>query len=211
MFNGSIARIVRRCSDGELTERAVRRLLDGVYFAYYCSQSGSTEPPNEMRVPVSSALTAGLSNQLGTKANICLDDDEALIITTNAAGARFRNAVLHDVFSLTLSYWSHTSSLNMTQMAADDDGRFTFVVAHDDPGVHNWLDTCGLNRMIFGHRWQSFPRDGSHETPAISARAVKFSELKAALPPEVRRIDETGRREQLARREAGFKRRFIDH
>ncbi len=30
-------------SDEELTERGVRRLLDGVFFAYYCSQSGSTD------------------------------------------------------------------------------------------------------------------------------------------------------------------------
>ncbi len=198
-------------TDEEVAERQTRKLLDGVYFAYYCSMSGSNLPPNEFRVPVSSALTAGLSNQLGTKGNICIADDEALIITANSAGARFRSAVLYDVFSLTISYWSHTSSLNMTQMVADDDGCFTYVVAHEDPGVHNWLDTCGLNRTIFGHRWQSFPRSGPCETPEISARKVKFRDLEAALPPGVRRIDETARWEQIARRGAGFKRRFIDH
>ena len=122
-------------SDDELTERGVRRLVDGVFFAYYCSQSGSNMPPNEMQLPVSSALTSGLSNQLGTKANLRLDDDQALVITTTRGGALFRNAVLHDVFSMTLNYWSRTSSLNMTQMAPDSDGRFTLVVAHEDPGV----------------------------------------------------------------------------
>lgn len=198
-------------SDEGLAERAARKLLDGVFFAYYCSMSGSNLPPNELRIPVSSALTAGLSNQLGTKGNICIADDEALIITANSAGARFRSAVLYDVFSLTISYWSHTSSLNMTQMAADADGRFTFVVSHEDPGVHNWLDTCGLNRTVFGHRWQSFPRVGSRETPTISTRMVKFGDLDAALARGIRRIDAKTRREQIARREAGFKRRFIDH
>jgi hypothetical protein len=198
-------------SDDELTERGVRRLVDGVFFAYYCSQSGSTMPPNEMQLPVSSALTSGLSNQLGTKANLRLDDDEALVITTTRGGALFRNAVLHDVFSMTLNYWSHTSSLNMTQMAPDSDGRFTLVVAHEDPGVHNWLDTCGLNEMIFGHRWQSFPHFDAGDAPTISARAVPFRDLDAVLPKGIARIDAAGRREQIARREAGFNRRVIDH
>ena len=110
-----------------------------------------------------------------------------------------------------MSYWSHTTSLNMTQMAADDDGNFTLVVAHEDPGVHNWLDTCGLNQMLFGHRWQSFPGDSPQESPRIAARLVRFRDLDAALPPGIQRIDATGRREQLERRAAGFRRRFIDH
>jgi len=163
-----------------------------------------------MRAPVSSALTAGLSNQLGTKSNISIADDEALVVSANSAGARFRSAVLYDAFSLSVSYWSHISSLNMTQMAPDEDGGFTYVVAHEDPGVHNWLDTCGLNRMIFGHRWQSFSGDGSRQTPAISARVLKFRELESGLAPGVLRITAAGRRAQIARREAGFKRRFVE-
>ena len=197
--------------DEELTERGVRRLSDGVFFAYYCSRSGSVQPPNEMRLPVSSALTSGLSNQLGTKANLLLDDDQALVVDTTDGGARFRNAVLHDIFSMTMTYWSHTTSLNMTQMGADDDGRFTLVIAHEDPGVHNWLDTCGLNEMIFGHRWQSFPPDGDREPPSIKAHTVKFHDIDAALPPGVRRISANERRDQLARRATGFERRFLDH
>jgi len=196
-------------SDEELAKRAAQKLLDGVYFAYYCSQSGSNLPPNEIREPVSAALTAGLSTQLGSKSNISLADDEALVITANAAGARFRSAVLYDLFSLTIHFGSHTSSLNMTQMAADEDGKFTYVVAHEDPGVHNWLDTCGLNRTMFGHRWQSFPREGAREAPTIRPRVVKFRDLDAALPAGIRKIDAAGRREQIDRRKAGFDRRFL--
>jgi hypothetical protein len=117
--------------------------------------------------------------------------------------------VLCDFFFMSLNYWSRTGSLNMNQMAADDDGCFTYVVAHQDPGVYNWLDTGGLRRTIFGHRWQVLPRNGSAEAPFLSARTVKFKELETALPRGARRIDGTGRREQIARREAGFKRRFV--
>jgi hypothetical protein len=98
----------------------------------------------------------------------------------------------------------------MRQMAADQDGRFTYVVSHHDPGIHNWLDTSGLREVIFGHRWQAFPPGHSGETPAFSARLVNFGDLEAALPPGVQRINDAGRRAQIAGRESGFKRRFID-
>jgi hypothetical protein len=198
-------------SEEELAQRASRTALEGVYYAYYCTQSGSGTAPNELREPVSSAASGGMATQWGTKSNICLTDDQALIITANSAGALFRNAVLCDLCYLSLNHWSRSGSLNMRQMAADDDGRFTYVIAHQDPGVHNWLDTGGLQRTIFGQRWQSFPRGAIVETPTISARTVQFSELSRTLPAGVRRVDAAARREQLARREAGFKRRFVDH
>ena len=65
--------------------------------------------------------------------------------------------------------------------------------------------------MIFGHRWQSFPRGSTQEKPDISARAVNVRHLEGVLPPGIRRIDAAGRHDQLVRREAGFLRRFIDH
>jgi hypothetical protein len=197
-------------SDEELATRAARNLLEGLYYTYYCTQSGSGQPANHLRAPSSSAAFGGMATQWSTKGNLCLEDDEALIVTANAAGALFRNVMLTDAFHMSINYWSQTSSLNMTQMAADEDGRFTYVVAHQDTGVHNWLDTGGLRRTIFGHRWQAFPRNGSGDTPTISARVVKFRNLDSELPHGVRRIDSAGRREQIERREAGFKRRLID-
>jgi hypothetical protein len=101
-------------------------------------------------------------------------------------------------------------SLNMAQMARDDDGLFTYVVAHQDPGIHNWLDTGGSRRSVFGHRWQAFPRDGSGQRPTLTSRIVKFNDLGKELPRGVRRVDAAQRREQIARREAGFARRFVD-
>jgi hypothetical protein len=197
-------------SEEALAQQAARSVMDAMYYTYYCTQSGNGQPPNALRVPVSSGAFGGMATQWGTKGNIVLEDDEAMVVVANAAGALFRNSMLCDQFSMSLNYWSRTGSLNMTQMAADDDGRFTYVIAHEDPGVHNWLDTGGLRRTIYGHRWQAFARSGPTETPTIAARVVKFKDLAAALPPGVRPIDAGGRREQIAARQAGFKRRFIE-
>lgn len=197
-------------SDEELAQRAARNLLEGSYYSYYCSQSGSGQAPNALRAPMSSGAFGGMATQWGTKGNLCLEEDQALIVTANSAGAAFRNVALTDVFYVSLNYWSCTGSLNMTQMAADEDGLLTYVVAPQDPGVHNWLDTGGLRQTIFAHRWQAFARGGASETPTLSARVVKFRDLANELPLGVRRIDAVGRREQIARREAGFHRRFSE-
>jgi len=197
-------------SEEEFAQRAAQFALDGVYYTYYTTRSGAGQLPNDVRRPVSSRAFGGLPTQWGTKGNLELGDDEALIATANAAGAVFRNVMLTDVFHMSINYWSSTSSLNMVQMAANQDGRFTYVVAHKDPGVHNWLDTNGLTRTIFGHRWQSIPSAYDGETPTIAVRIVKFKDLDRELPAGVRRMDAAARREQLAARAAGFKRRFID-
>ena len=197
-----------RKSDEEMARHAAKIALDFVYYTYYCSQSGAGQPPNDIRPPMSSGAFGGMATQWGTKGNLCLEDGDALIVRCNAAGAAFRNLTLTDTFHMSIEYWQRTSSLNMLQMAADEDGDFTFVVAHHDPGVHNWLDTAGLRRTIFGQRWQAFPPGGSGIAPWMTARLVRFAELERALPAGVKRIDADGRRQQIAARQAGFDRRF---
>ncbi|MEZ5735317.1 MAG: hypothetical protein R3E09_05835 [Novosphingobium sp.] len=194
----------------EMARHCARIAVQGVYYSYYCTQSGAGQAPNAIRPPMSSGAFGGMATQWGTKGNLCLEDNEALIVRCNAAGAAFRNLTLTDAFHMSIEYWKRTSSFNMQQMAPDEDGDFTFVVAHRDPGIHNWLDTGGLRRTIFGQRWQAFPREGSHDDPWMIVRQAKFDELERELPDGVRRIDGTGRAEQLAAREAGFRKRFID-
>jgi hypothetical protein len=197
-------------SEEELAQRAAQFALDGIYYTYYTTRSGAGQPPNHIRVPVSSGAFGGMPTQWGTKGNLVLGEDDALLATANAAGAQFRNTMLTDLFHMSINYWSSTSSLNMLQMAPDRDGRFTYVVAHRDPGVHNWLNTNGLTRTIFGHRWQAIPRAYEGETPSVTVRVVKFKDLEKEMPAGVARIDAKGRQEQLAARAAGFKTRFVD-
>ncbi|MCB2073002.1 MAG: hypothetical protein KDE49_04755, partial [Novosphingobium sp.] len=208
--------VVRLDPDGgakpeeEMARHCARIAVQGVYYSYYCTQSGAGQAPNDIRPPMSSGAFGGMATQWGTKGNLCLGDGEALIVRCNAAGASFRNLTLTDAFHMSIEYWQRTSSFNMLQMAPDEDGDFTFVVAHRDPGVHNWLDTGGLRRTIFGQRWQAFAREGGHDDPWMTARPVNFDDLAGELPDGVKRIDEAGRADQLAARKAGFDRRFAE-
>lgn len=197
-------------SEEAMAQRAAKIAIEGVYYTYYCTQSGAGQPPNEIRPPMSSAAFGGMATQAGSKGNLDLALDEALVVRCNAAGAAFRNVTLTDAFHMSIEYWQRTSSFNMMQMAPDEDGDFTFVVAHGDPGVHNWLDTGGLARTIFGCRWQAFDRSLVADEPWLTAKLVKSDDLERELPPGVARIGAAGRAKQLAARQAGFDRRFCE-
>lgn len=197
-------------SDEEVVQLAARALVDGVYYSYFISRITTSLPPNQMDKPVSSAAMGGMATQYTAKANVVLQPDEAMIVTASSAGALFRNAVLTSVFNVSLNYWDKVSCLNHSQMAPDGDGMFTYVIAHQDPGVHNWLDTNGLPQVVFGHRWQSFPGGSAKDVPTIEARVVALANLEKELPAGVARIDGAGRMAQLASRRAGFDSRFVD-
>ena len=64
-------------------------------------------------------------------------------------------------------------SLNRAQTTLDADGAFSIVIAHEDPGVPNWLDTEGHAKgSIF---WRFFLAD---ERPSeITCSVVPISEL----------------------------------
>ena len=197
-------------TEQELAERCARAMIDGVYYTFWCIHTCISLPPNEISVPTSSAGFGGMATQYTAKVNCVLEPDEAMIVRANEAGARFRNFVPSDKFMISVNYWEKMGSLNMHQMAPDKDGEFTYVVAHEDPGTHNWIDTGGLRQLIIGQRWQAFGPDGPTEQPAISARVVKFRDLARELPDGTALIDAASRTAQIAQKLAGFERRFRD-
>jgi len=196
-------------SDDELAARAIQNIVSDVYYAYYAERLFLNAPPQAMTAPRFAGSAGGLVTQVGSLGNFSLAEDDAIVITTNAAGASYRNIVLHDMWLRSLDYRDHQNSLNSGQMAADADGRFTCVIALRDPGVHNWLDASGLHELLVLHRWQGLPSVPG-DRPTIETRKVKLSALGSALPRGVRMVTPAERARQLAVRRAGYDRRFID-
>jgi hypothetical protein len=197
-------------SEEAMAHHAARIAIESIYYTYYCMQSGKGQAPNTVRQPLSSAAFGGVSTQWGVKGHLVLADDEAIIVRSNSAGASFRNLVLTDAFHISIEYWKRTSSLNMLELAADEDGDFTCVVSRHDPGINNWLDTGGMPRMNFGQRWQGFRPGAARSDPWMTTELVKLDDLEKALPRGVKRIDAVGRKEQIAARGVGFARRFAE-
>jgi hypothetical protein len=198
-------------SEQLMAERAAKYMVSDVYLLYWFTRLNYNFPANVMREPRGSGPVGGLRSQMGSQGLIRLADDEAMIVTSTAAGAAYRNFVLHDVWYRSIEYWNRQSSLNNAQMAPNEDGRYTLVVAHRDPGVANWLDTGGLHELYALHRWQGLPLTDTAEVPRIESRVVKLEELDSVLPAGVKRMTAREREQQLDRRRSAFQRRFRDH
>ncbi|MBW2231951.1 MAG: DUF1214 domain-containing protein [Deltaproteobacteria bacterium] len=102
-----------------------------------------------------------------------LGPEEALVMTGRWPDCRFANVCLWNRFQQTFDYPYRSVSLNRTQTEADADGRFTMIVAHEDPGLPNWLDTEGnAFGLIF---WRFFLVEGAVETP--TAKVVNLADI----------------------------------
>ena len=72
-----------------------------------------------------------------------LGPDDALVMEGRLPEGLFTNVVIWNELGQTADYLERTVSLNDAQMEVDGERRYRVVIAHRDPGVPNWLDTCG--------------------------------------------------------------------
>jgi hypothetical protein len=93
--------------------------------------------------------------------------------------------------------------LNDQQIRIDDDGRFRVAIAHDDPGIQNWLDTSGHRNGLVAYRWVR-----SDDAPAPAAKVVKLADVSTHVPASTPRFSPADRRAQIAGRRRGVARRF---
>lgn len=82
-----------------------------------------------------------------------LSPGEALVIEGRTVEARHLSLLLYSRFLNSLDYRNRTVSLTRPRMQVAADGRFRVVIAGEDPGVPNWLDTEGRPFGIFVIRW----------------------------------------------------------
>jgi hypothetical protein len=134
--------------------------------------------------------------------NFDLAPNQALVITTNLAGATYFGIPVQNIWGVTANYWDHQSSLTNAQALPNPDGTYTIVVSSRDPGVYNWVDTTGLQQGTMVLRWQGVP---SGNVPSVSGQVVDLSNLSSVLPTGTVFVTPSQRALQLAQRESGFK------
>lgn len=133
-----------------------------------------------------------------------LGPDEALLIVTRTGGAAYTGVQIADGWMMTPDARRHQTSLNNHQAVADADGRVTYVIALDDPGVANWIDPGGHPEGWYMLRWQDLAESIDPADLIDGVRLVRAGELDRILDPGVARIDAAGRRRQLATRAADY-------
>jgi hypothetical protein len=163
--------------------RVPGQLLGSAMYAIGCAQwfydwvigFRKQAPSNEFHLP---ALEDHL--RMGGDPNIRmwlgfweLGADEALLIEATPPRCHYWNLQLGNIWAESLDYHFRRTHINSGHVVLRDDGSFRLVVAHEDPGLPNWLDTAGHHHGTMGVRWV---RADDHPKP--ECRVVKLAELR---------------------------------
>ncbi|MDQ1521551.1 MAG: hypothetical protein QOI55_2624 [Actinomycetota bacterium] len=135
----------------------------------WVSTTPNVFPPPEL--PGTFAFAA--ADAAYSMAPYALAPDEALVITGRWPQCRFGSVCVWTRYLQTYDYVNRPVSRNRANTALEPDGTFRMVIAHEDPGVANWIDTEGRPfGMVF---WRFFLPEGDIDTP--KADVVKLADL----------------------------------
>ena len=100
-------------------------------------------------------------------------DDEALIIDLTPPKCEFWNFQLANYWLESLDYRYFPVHLNKHTAKYHKEGQVRIVIAKQDPGVENWMNTCNRNEGTMCVRWIR-----ANDYPQPKTQLVKLSELK---------------------------------
>ncbi len=161
--------------------RRVRNFVRGLSLDY--ARNGppldfASAAPNEFGEPSVWNSESGQAavDQSNQAAPFELQADEALVIEGRFPRCRFGNIVLWNRHLQTFEYLRRRSSLNRRQTHLQPDGSFRIVVAHEDPGMPNWLDTAGARSGLIFVRYL-LPEE---QPRRLETRVAKLADLLSA-------------------------------
>jgi hypothetical protein len=132
-----------------------------------------------------------------------LPKDEVLVVRVIPPEADYWSVEFGNYWWETMDYRYRLCSTNCHHAVLEDNGELLLVVAHDDPGVPNWLDPSGHVEGYITLRWI-----GSPSYPVPQCVQMKRELLTGCLPKNMVKISSHERQEQLAGRRRGVIKRF---
>ncbi len=162
-------------------------------------------PVNHFEFKIDRDTDGALRSQIYVLGHFRLaSDDEALVLTVDLGGADYFVAPISNAWGTTLDIQNRTASLNRAQSQPNADGTITYVLSVRDPGVHNWLDPCGLHEGTLTLRWAEFAKDRPEGGPSVTSRVVPLAGLRDHLPAETAFVTPEMRRRQCEERAASY-------
>jgi hypothetical protein len=131
--------------------------------------------PNEFPPPeLPGAFAFAAADAAYSMAPFVLGPTEALVMTGRWPKCAFANVSIWNRYLQTFDYAHRHGGRNRANTTLEPDGSFRIVIAHEDPGVPNWIDTGGRTfGMVF---WRFFLPEGDVETP--QATVVEVGDLR---------------------------------
>lgn len=170
----------------------------------WMTSGGVCDPGQLNTFPGASANTADDAKRGRMAAHMIwhLEPDEALIVEMDMHDG-FWIFGMGNVFVASMDYLYRSTSFTPARTAVDADNVVRLVLSHDDPGVHNWLDTQGFSdgnltyRNLMGQNAATF-----------RTRLVKRVDLLAGLPKDMAMVTPAQRSKMLRVRYHAIKLRF---
>jgi hypothetical protein len=161
------------------------------------------EAPNTFLHPLDGTAMGAAAENRPVIGSWKLAPDEALIIEVAPPEGLYWSYSLGNIWWETIDYGNRQSSLNGHQAVVDDDGKVRVVVAHQDPGVANWLDTAGHSQGPIILRCVR-----TDTAPVPSTSLVPFDRLAEELPSDTRWVTPDERAAAIEIRRKAVSRRF---
>ncbi len=171
---------------GAMTDWPDRELQIGSLF-------GASWSPMCFPVRASPALRSNAMPAAAASSSPCrgVGPDDALIVEF-ADDGQFWMLTNMGAFWNSMDYLYRPVSYTPSRSAIDSDGRVRMVMVHNDPGVHNWIDT-----QRFSEGYLTMRVIGSRQLPEVSTKVVTLAELQIVLPADTRRVTPQERTGQL--------------
>jgi hypothetical protein len=166
-------------------------------------QFARPEQPNTFNPPFDGTAMGAAAENRPVMGSFQLEPDEALVVEVEPPQGLYWSYSLGNPWWETIDYGRHQSSLNGHQSVIDDDGLVRVVIAHDDPGVANWLDTAGHSEGPVILRCVR-----TETAPVPTTRVVSFADVAASLPAGTRRVTTDERATVIDARRRAVSRRF---
>lgn len=149
--------------------------------AFVAKHYVGARPANEIPPLADTYKLGGARGRWMASGHFDLAPGKALVVRTWPTAATYQAIQLTDLWFDSLEYGNQVSSLNSTQVVQATDGAYYHVIAPEDPGYPNWLDTNGLTRGTFLLRFDGVRGEiPSDRHP--SAELVDLSELSKHIP-----------------------------
>ncbi|HAG94890.1 MAG: hypothetical protein CMK83_20015 [Pseudomonadales bacterium] len=124
--------------------------------------------------PEVSTAAGGDPNIIYYHSHWALTADEALLIEVTPPQCEHWNFQLNNYWMESLDYTHFQIHTNKHLAQLEDDGSVRIIVAHQDPGLPNWINTTGHASGTMCFRWIR-----ARQHPQPSTRVVKLSQLQS--------------------------------
>ncbi|MFI5511315.1 DUF1214 domain-containing protein [Mycobacterium sp. NPDC051804] len=166
-------------------------------------QYGGVDGENPNRFPPPAETDSDAKRgRAATNMHWVLSADEALVIEFDMHDGLWMFTNM-GVFFNSMDYLYRPVSYTPSRSRVDSDGKVRLVLAHDDPGVHNWMDTQGFERgnVTYRHMLDGQPVE-------LRTRVVKRDEIAGALPLDTVTVGPAERVAQMWARFNGIRQRY---